>query len=253
MFVFIKMIYFFSFINGNEPKLLYYFLKYYIELGIINTNMFIIIHISSVTNKTNESINYLKKYNIKYKISKKYSSKIKMSFVNKYIKSLPINSYLIYPDLDEFFYYNGMNINEYINFLEKKKYIMANGEFCNRIGAENEICDIDISKETIFEQFPVNFYDDEKYKITNNIKYNKIKICALKLIENVKYKSSHRINKKCKHVNNLIVYHFKYTIYTINNIKNKIKIYKNNTFKYQMYSNQLSLFTKKNNKFYLCL
>ena len=249
-------IYFFAFVNGAEPKLLYYFLKYYIDLGIIPTNMFIVIHISSVTNETDESINYLKKYNIKYIISENWSSSIKTDFVNKYIKSLPLNSYLIYPDLDEFFYYNGMNINEYINFMEKKKYIIAQGMFCNRIGANYEICDIDISKETIFEQFPVSFYD-KKHKITKNLTYCQTKICALKLIKNIQYTSAHNVNTQARCLDeknsNLIVYHFKYTKYTINSIKSKIKIYKNRKGKHKIFSNQLSLFTKKNNKWYLCL
>ena len=178
----------FSFINGNENKLLFYFLKYYIELGIDPKNMFIIIHIASENNETNESIKLLNSYNIKYEVSKVYTSNIKTSFVNNYIKTLPITSYLIYPDLDEFFYYNGMKINDFICGMEKNNIRIVQAEFCNRI------CNIDTSHKTLFEQFPICFYDPEN-KITKGTRYSKYKIIVLKLKENDKYINSHEINQ----------------------------------------------------------
>lgn len=257
-------IHLFCFVNSLEPKLLYFFLKYYLSLGIKRKNFFIILHIDKkyILNENNEiiynnnkikySVNQLKKNKISFQIVNNFSSKIKRIHVNKYISKLEIGTWLIYPDLDEFFDYQSNNIYDFINKLEKDNIEMVKGIFCNRIATNYLLKDIDVDNN-IFDQFPIKYYDNN-----NNIaeKYVQKKICALKIKKNCKYYNAHKLKIKNDHIvheKELDIHHFKFTQYTIDSLNNKYNIYKNLGKKYniEMYNQQFELYYKKDNKWYI--
>ena len=251
-------VYFFSYINGNEYKLFYFFIKYYLNLGINPKNMLIVININKLNDSSKNIIKILKKYGISYKISKIYSSNIKRNYVNNFLNLVPINSWFIYPDLDEFFDYENNNIYMFIDKLEKNKYEGAISEFNNRITSNNELKDIDLNIN-IFKQFPKIVIDKNK-ALTKGLNYDTTKIIIFKKKKNnIKYTSSHSIDNELKfdkkiYKNN----HFKFTKYTIDNIEQKLNNYlildepsENKEYKIKFYSNQLKLFYKKKGKYYL--
>lgn len=253
-------IYFFSFINSLEYKLLIKFIEYYLKINIKPENMYIILHIQEKYKIDNdkynnlsirESINILNKHKIKFRIVNHYSSKIKKDYVNSYIKELEINSWLIYPDLDEFFNYRNKCIYSFIDGMERKKISLINGIFLNRLSKNYELKEVNL-KKNIFKQYPLTFYDDDD-KISKN--YSKTKIMALKIYENTEYYNSHKILNYDKYKVYKKIYdvnHFKFTKYTIRNLKNKIKVYNTiNPKRSNKYKNQLKIFTKKNNKWYI--
>lgn len=261
---YIMNIHLFCFVNSLEPKLLYFFLKYYLSLGIKRKNFFIILHIDKkyILNENNEiiynnnkikySVNQLKKNKISFQIVNNFSSKIKRIYVNKYISKLEIGTWLIYPDLDEFFDYQSNNIYDFINKLEKDNIEMVKGIFCNRIATNYLLKDIDVDNN-IFDQFPIKYYDNN-----NNIaeKYVQKKICALKIKKNCKYYNAHKLKIKNDHIvheKELDIHHFKFTQYTIDSLNNKYNIYKNLGKKYniEMYNQQFELYYKKDNKWYI--
>lgn len=254
----------FSFVNSLEPKLLHFFIKHYKDLGIKCSNMYLIVHIepkyiSSVNDKikyTNDNIyktiNILKKNRINYKITNKFNAKRKTFYVNKYINKLEKGTWLIYPDLDEFFDYKNKNIYDFIKNLEKDNVEIAVGRFCNRIANNYKLKSIDI-KKNLFDQYPIKYYDHN-----NNIarKYVQTKICALKIKNKCKYHNTHRIEnmKDYKMYNKeLDVHHFKFTLYTLAALKNKYEVYKNigRGYKIDMYKQQFDLFYQKDNKWYI--
>jgi len=243
-------IYFFSFVNSLEYKLLIKFIEYYLKINVKPENMYIILHIQEKYRKENnlsirESINILIKHKIKFKIVNDYSSKIKKDYVNSYIKKLEINSWLIYPDLDEFFNYRSKCIYSFIGGMERKKISLVNGIFLNRLSQNYELKEINKEKN-IFKQYPLTFYDDDD-KISKN--YSKTKIMALKIYENTEYYNSHKILNYDKYKVYKKIYdinHFKFTKYTINSIKNKIKVYNTiNPKRSNKYKEQLKIFIKK--------
>lgn len=254
----------FSFVNSLEPKLLHFFVKHYKDLGIKCSNMYLIVHIDpkytiSVNDETkytrnsiNKSLNILKKNKISYIITDKYNAKRKRCYVNKYIKKLDKGTWLIYPDLDEFFDYQNKNIYDFIKKLEKNNIEIVVGRFCNRITNNYKLKSIDI-KKNLFDQYPIKYYDNK-----NNIaeKYIQTKICALKIKKKCKYHNSHRIenmNDYKRYDKELDVHHFKFTSYTIAALKNKYEIYKNigREYRIDMYKQQFDLFYQKDDKWYI--
>lgn len=254
---------FFSFINSLEPKLLYFFLKYYIKLGIKPQDMYLVIHIDPIyiieknkynDNKIYKTLELINNYKIKHKIVKIYTSDKKKVRINNLIKNTENGTWLIYPDLDEFFNYENMKIYNFIEKLEKDNIDMVEGIFCNRVAKNFKLKPIDVKKD-IFKQYPIKYYDN-KFNIQDN--YKQTKICILKIKEGCKYQNSHilvNMDIYNKYKKLLDVHHFKFTLYTLSTLKNKIDIYTSNNYKNNTkkknYEKQLDLFYEKDNDWYI--
>ena len=172
-----------------------------------------------------------------------------------------MNSWFIYPDLDDFFDYETNNIYKFIYNLEKIKYNGAISKFNNRIAIDNELKNIELNVN-IFKQFPKVIIDKNDY-FTKGLKYATEKIIIFKKNkQNTMYTSSHTINNQLNldkkiYKNN----HFKFTKYTIDNINQKINNYmvlddeplESREYKIKIYKNQLKLFYINKGKYYLKL
>mmetsp|Transcript_9242 Transcript_9242/g.29327 ORF Transcript_9242/g.29327 Transcript_9242/m.29327 type:complete len:296 (-) Transcript_9242:87-974(-) len=99
--------YFFAFAAGSEDVLLEHFVSHYSALGInFATNSRLVLHLTGaaeVAAREQASVAYLRRKSIPFRSSPRYTSKIKALLANGYLRTLPDEALLMYPDLDEFF------------------------------------------------------------------------------------------------------------------------------------------------------
>ncbi|EOD07938.1 hypothetical protein EMIHUDRAFT_435269 [Emiliania huxleyi CCMP1516] len=99
--------YFFAFAAGSEDVLLEHFVSHYSALGInFATNSRLVLHLTGaaeVAAREQASVAYLRGKSIPFRSSPRYTSQIKALLANGYLRTLPDEALLMYPDLDEFF------------------------------------------------------------------------------------------------------------------------------------------------------
>ena len=96
-------LYFFAYVTSRNPELLKHFLSFYTARGIRfkEPGRSLIIVSPSIDDVKPILDMYMHPDNVKE--ASTYTSDLKREAVNAYLKTLPKNKYLMYPDLDEFF------------------------------------------------------------------------------------------------------------------------------------------------------
>lgn len=145
------MTYLFSYIDSKFPEIIPHFLYHYIDyLGIKNHE--IILHSEKNDSNRKLCIKYFNRYNITATIVDSYSSLQKKETVNKFIKTLDDNDWLIYPDVDEFFCYPNI-LPEFLYECDKDDVTIVRGIFLDRISHDKELKVMN-NEESIWQQFP---------------------------------------------------------------------------------------------------
>ena len=104
--------YLFSYLRDDSPGLLAHFLRWYGAAGIDFTRSRFVIHgVQTPPGSATDAERTAKVFqdyrvpqsSLRYVSS--YSSQLKTAAVNEYLSELPLEAWLVYPDLDEFFAY----------------------------------------------------------------------------------------------------------------------------------------------------
>ena len=102
--IYANRVHFFSFVAADLYHLLGHALRYYRHLGLDLKNQGQVwVHNSSGPVALEKTLVYLRRYEIRYKVSNEWSSQTKREAANAFLLSLPNDAWLVYPDLDEFF------------------------------------------------------------------------------------------------------------------------------------------------------
>ena len=265
-------IFLFSFIDSKYPNIIPHFLKYYYDFLKIR-NFYIILHSEANDDNRRICFEYFKGYDIIPIIVNKYSSSYKCELVNNYISSLDDNSWLIYPDNDEFFEYPYNDLQKFLNECDKNNITVVRGNFCDRISENNELKQIN-NKESIWKQFPMEIANGGIGKYFGASQY---KICALKakykyynshwLQNEIDNNGRHNVNSKIKNGSliekNIIYYkdilnvhHFRCDYSLYDKLKNRIELngnYYNIKCCLDYYTKVFNNIIKKDEKLYLII
>ena len=99
-----EKVHFFSFVAADLYHMLAHALRYYTHLGLdLRQRGRVVVHNASGPANLERTATYLRRYGVSYVVSNVYSSAIKRGAANAYLRSLPTDAWLVYPDLDEFF------------------------------------------------------------------------------------------------------------------------------------------------------
>ena len=141
-------LYFFAYVTSHNPELLKHFLSFYTARGIRFKEPGRALIIVSPSLSDVKPILDMYMHPDNYQEAATYTSDLKREAVNAYLKTLPKNRYLMYPDLDEFFDIPSPRIDEAL--VTGDGFVL--GSMVDRI-AETWRLDA-ITNEPLWRQFP---------------------------------------------------------------------------------------------------
>jgi len=158
-----EKLYLFAMVPTSDYVLTRHFLTHYASLGIMLWNQsFLVLHKKDPTSIA-RTLQILRDFNIQhYKLTSKYTSKIKREFVNKWLQKLPLGSWAVYPDGDEFFEYP-CNLSAYMQSGISRFW----GRMADRLGPDLTFPEVQEEPE-VAKQYPFEC-PELRRKLTNGI------------------------------------------------------------------------------------
>ena len=205
----------FSFISDNQSAMLNHFLNHYKNVGVSTQHMHFVIHNNSGnTDKIFKIFKHHHILNIDVLNDAVFDDVVKMQHVNKFMLKLPMEAWLINPDIDEFFF--SAPCPDIREQLEKNLFLC--GVMQDRLSHTGNITKLNDYPD-ISSQYPI------KCNVRQYMKKFKVsKVMIVKPSRKFQFKNPHSLNttKSCKRIGKFA--HYTMTLQQMQNAREKYRL-----------------------------